>query len=116
MPFTETHLKKRIYKALEPFTNCYHRKVSDRWHAGLPDLFVCFEGRCVWLELKILPNKLTPLQKKELQVIQGSGGLAFGLFAKPDMNAFYLYRNDFDIIEYGNLTDLLTDVLIKEAK
>jgi hypothetical protein len=67
MPLTETHLKKRVYKALEPFNNCYRRKVSDRFHAGVLDLFICFQGRAVWLELKILPNKLTPLQKNEIQ-------------------------------------------------
>lgn len=116
MPFTETHLKRRIYKALEPFTNCYHRKVSDRFHAGILDLFICFQGRSVWLELKILPNKLTPLQKQELQAIQRAGGLAYGVFAESDLSAFYLYISDYDIVEYGDLHSLLKGVLLQEAK
>jgi hypothetical protein len=112
-PRTETHLKKAIYKALEPFANCYRRKLSNPFRAGVLDLFVCFQGRCVWFENKVLPNKLTPLQKKEMQEIKRAGGLAYGIFAEPDFSAFYLYREDFDVVEFGNLTDLLIAALMR---
>lgn len=114
MPYTETHLKKRIYQALKPF-NCYHRKLSNPFRAGILDLYVLYKGRSVWFENKILPNKLTPLQKNEIQAIRNAGGLAYGLFADSDFSAFYLYRDDWDTVEYGNLTDLLTEVLTKEV-
>lgn len=113
-PHTETHLKKAIYKALIPFTNCYRRKLSNPFRAGILDLYVIFAGRSVWFENKILPNKLTPLQRNEMQEIRNAGGLAFGIFAEPDFSAFYLYRSDYDVVEFGNLNDLLTEVLIKK--
>ena len=110
--YTETHLKKLLYKTLKPFLNCYHRKLSNPFRAGILDFYILFEGRSVWLELKILPNKLTPLQKNEIQAIQRAGGFAYGVFAEPDLSAFYLYRKDFDIIEYGDLITLLKGVLL----
>lgn len=111
MPYNETHLKKKIYQALKPF-NCYHRKLSNPFRAGIPDYYLLYNGKSVWIEAKVLPNKLTPLQKQEIQEIRQSGGLAYGLFAEPDFSLFYLYKQDFDIVEYDNLTDLLKGVLL----
>jgi len=111
-PHNETHLKKAIYKALIPFTNCYRRKMSNPFRAGILDLLVCFNGRVVFIENKILPGQLTPLQKQEIQEIKRAGGLAYGIFAEADFSAFYLYKDDFDIVEFGNLTDLLKEVLL----
>ena len=110
-PRTETHLKRKLYQALIPF-DCYHRKLSNPFRAGILDIYICYQGRSVWFELKILPNQLTPLQKNEMQQIKRAGGLAYGLFAEPDFSAFYLYKDEFDIIEYGSLTDLLKEVLL----
>lgn len=110
--YTETHLKKKLYQALQSFPNCYRRKLSNPFRAGILDFYVLWQGKSVWLELKIIPNKLTPLQKKEIQEIRSAGGLAYGVFAEPNLSAFYLYKEDFDTVEYGSLTDLLKAVLL----
>ena len=111
-PHNETHLKKAIYKALIPFTNIYRRKISTPFRAGILDFIICFNGRVVFVESKILPNRLSPLQRQEFQEIKRSGGLAYGIFAEPDFSAFYLYKDEFNIVEYGNLTDLLKAILL----
>ena len=110
-PHNETHLKKAIYKALIPF-DCFRRKLSSPFRAGILDLIICYQGRTVWIENKILPNQLSLLQKNEIKEIKRAGGLAYGIFAESDFSAFYLYKDEFNIVEYGNLTDLLKAILL----
>ena len=41
-------------------------KVSDRFHAGRPDLIACYQGQLIMIEMKIWPNQPTDIQKYEL--------------------------------------------------
>lgn len=44
--------------------------------AGIPDLLVCYRGRFIGLEVKLLGNAPSPLQEKVLREIKASGGIA----------------------------------------
>lgn len=51
-------------------------KASDKFHAGIPDIIGCCEGRFVAIEVKIDSNKPTPLQVHYIEKIRKCGGFA----------------------------------------
>jgi hypothetical protein len=103
--FTETNLKKQLITALSTFPNIYYRKLSDRFHAGLPDFIIVYNGKTVWLELKVYPNKLTALQGHEITKLRNSGANVYCLTYFPQC---YRLSNG---QEYKELTQLLKEVL-----
>jgi Holliday junction resolvase len=52
-------------------------KVSDRFHAGRPDLFICHLGRFIAIETKIYPNQPTFIQAQELTDFVQHGAQAY---------------------------------------
>lgn len=48
-------------------------KTSDRFHASRPDLMVFYNGRNIPIEVKVYPNKLTPLQELTLTELYNVG-------------------------------------------
>lgn len=115
---TETKLKQQIFKILRNYLpDVYYRKISDRFHAGILDLYICYKGKCIWLELKIHPNRLTPLQYREILAIKDAGGQAYILTAKKDVFllqgiCFHPTGGDIYIIqEYVSLETLIKEVL-----
>jgi len=70
----ESQLQTKILKELKKVGWFY--KASDRYRAGIPDIIGCYKGRFAALELKVLPNKITPLQDYELKAIYREGGHA----------------------------------------
>jgi len=121
---TETNLKQAIYKVLDKyFPGHYRRKFSGQFLAGCLDMVIIYQGRTVWLELKIYPNHLTPIQQNEIDKIRKSGGLAFCLVAKDDLTCFMLIDdrvmeatvNVIDLLAYDTIEEALRYLLI-EAK
>ena len=51
-------------------------KASDRYHAGIPDIIGCVQGRFIAIEVKIDGNKPTPLQVYYIGKIQECGGFS----------------------------------------
>jgi hypothetical protein len=39
------------------------QRFEDRFHPGIPDMNVCFDGQEIWIECKVYPNKLSPAQR-----------------------------------------------------
>jgi len=70
----ESQLQTSLLKHLRKVGWFY--KASDRFRAGIPDIIGCYKGRFVALELKVEPNKPTPLQEYELKAIYREGGSA----------------------------------------
>ena len=52
-------------------------KVSDRFHASRPDLFVCYYGRFIVIETKMHPRKPTDAQTFELTDFVQHGAQTF---------------------------------------
>lgn len=70
----ESQLQTRLLKELKKHGWFY--KASDRYRAGIPDVIGCYKGRFAAIELKVAPNKPTPLQHYELKAIYREGGHA----------------------------------------
>jgi len=51
-------------------------KASDKFHAGIPDIIGCVQGRFVAIEVKIDNNQPTPLQRHYIEKIRKHGGFA----------------------------------------
>ena len=48
-------------------------KISDRFRAGIPDLYAARDGFSVWIEVKAPAGKLTKLQVLELEQLRDAG-------------------------------------------
>ena len=62
-------------------------KISDRFQCGIPDIIGLLKplGKFVAIELKVLPNKLTKIQRYILNKIRSSGGLAGVAYSIEDI-------------------------------
>lgn len=52
-------------------------KTTGVRQAGVPDIVGCYEGKFIGIEVKIAPNKITPLQKYNLEKIKYGFGLCY---------------------------------------
>ncbi len=73
----ETMLVRAIVEALRD-RGCYVRKIhgGPMQHAGLPDLYVLFAGRSIWLEVKQPSGHTSKLQEIEIQRLRRAGAVA----------------------------------------
>jgi len=71
----EKGLQSRILKALrKKFPTSFWYKASDMRLSGIPDILGCVFGNFIAIEVKVAPNKPTPLQKATLRKMQKAGG------------------------------------------
>lgn len=52
---------------------------------GIPDILACVAGAFVSIEVKVLPDKLTPWQKRELAAVKEAGGLDIVAYRLADV-------------------------------
>lgn len=72
-------MESKIQKAIMQYLKrekIYAVKVIVAARAGVPDIFVCIDGRFVAFEVKAPGNKPTALQEMNLTRIKASGGIA----------------------------------------
>lgn len=80
----ESSLQEKIQQALRK-RGAYVVKVHGSiFQPDTVDLIVCFKGRFVGLEAKILGNEATPRQAKRLRQIADAGGVASVVFSVED--------------------------------
>ena len=72
---TETTFQRKVMAELKKVSKPY--KISDRFRAGIIDIITCYRGIYIALELKVEPNKATPLQEYEIEEIRNHKGSAF---------------------------------------
>lgn len=74
----EGRVKAKV-KALLKKYNIYHFMPATGGYgrSGVPDIIACMRGRFLTIECKAGNGKLTPLQSRELALIEEAGGLAY---------------------------------------
>ena len=74
----EGRVKAKV-KALLKKYNIYHFMPATGGYgrSGVPDIIACMRGRFLAIECKAGAGKLTPLQSRELALIEEAGGLAY---------------------------------------
>ena len=74
----EGRVKAKV-KALLKRYNIYHFMPATGGYgrSGVPDIIACMRGRFLAIECKAGAGKLTPLQSRELALIEEAGGLAY---------------------------------------
>jgi hypothetical protein len=73
---SETEITRQITGYLATLPGCFHRKIFGGGYyqkPGLPDLYVCYRGRSVWVEVKRPGNKLQPVQAETIERMRGAG-------------------------------------------
>lgn len=70
---TESQLRNKVNIALAQ-TKWYYQKISDRFTAGIPDYFLCINGKFLTIELKVDARNMTPLQSYTRERIENAGG------------------------------------------
>ena len=73
----ERRVKAQVRKVLDKLGAYYVMPVTGGYgNSGAPDFLVCLHGRYVGIECKAGKNTTTPLQEKNLRLIERSGGIA----------------------------------------
>jgi hypothetical protein len=73
----ETKFKEKVIRDLARLPHCWWLKTQERARRGVPDLFICLNGKFVVIELKVDGEYPTPLQDEVLERIQSANGCAF---------------------------------------
>lgn len=92
----ESKIQAKLVKELRA-RGLFVRKIESPGYAGMPDLFIAYQGRSLWLELKTETGRLSELQKVTIDDMRQQGcsvEVAFGL----DMAREIVYRT-FDLLQ-----------------
>lgn len=82
----ESALKRKVLSYLKQrYPDAYIVKVSDRWVAGIPDIFMCLRGHFVALELKAPKGVVAKIQQATLDKIDQAGGTALVVRSIDDL-------------------------------
>ena len=73
----EAKVKKKVVALLKQRSVYFFYPVTGGYgRSGVPDIIACYNGRFIGIECKAGKNKPTPLQEKNLNEIQASGGIS----------------------------------------
>jgi len=85
----ETQLKNIVIKYIKKeYSHAWIYKTADRWTSGIPDIFLCIDGRFYAIELKAGRNNPTKLQQYVLNKIRSAGGHAEVCRSVEDVKIF----------------------------
>ena len=74
----EGKVKDKIKKILKAHNIYYAMPMGTGFgHAGVPDFLCCYKGKFLAIEAKAAKGQLTELQKQQMKLIEGSGGVAW---------------------------------------
>ncbi len=79
----ETYLTNKIVRELRKLPRSKVVKIhgGPYQEAGLPDIYALIDGTSYWLEVKIAPNRPTPLQAKQLAELRAAGAVAEAVYS-----------------------------------
>lgn len=79
----ESQFQTKVIEYLKTLPNTWHVKIwgGGFQRSGIPDILCCINGKFVALELKKEDGKSTPLQERNIKLINAAGGI--GLFLRP---------------------------------
>jgi Holliday junction resolvase len=83
--YKETSETQKFQKELR-LNGFFVRKISDRFHGGLPDIVAICKGQVFWIEMKVNKNKMTALQEQTTKEIAEKGGLPLCITIRQDIN------------------------------
>lgn len=72
----ESDVSRKLRVALNDL-GFWSYKASDRFHASIPDILGCLDGRFIAIEVKIHPNKPTNLQLYTMEELRAHGAAVF---------------------------------------
>jgi hypothetical protein len=72
----ESAISRKLRVELE-WRGAWFYKASDRFHASIPDLIGCHNGRFIAIETKVHPNSVTDLQAWTLAQLAKHGAAVF---------------------------------------
>lgn len=73
---SETQFKQKVVRDLKTLNECYFIKTQERARKGVPDLFICYRGLFIAIELKKETGEATILQLDRLKRIRDAKGVA----------------------------------------
>ena len=86
MTTPEKKVKQNVVSVLKELNAYYFYPATGGYgRSGIPDVVACLDGQFIGIECKAGSNKPTPLQERELQAIEDSGGVAI-IYTEPLMN------------------------------
>ena len=76
MAIYEATLKRQCLSYLKKHPDIWYVKISDRFISGIPDIFVCHQGRFMAFELKSGKGVVSKIQQATIRNIRKAGGFA----------------------------------------
>jgi len=67
----------------------YWVKISDRFVKGYPDIWGCFRGHMVVIEVKVLGERLEPMQAHVIESIRREGGTAICVMSLAQVKVYF---------------------------
>lgn len=55
------------------FPQVFYWKIADKFYSGMPDIFLCFDGTAMFIELKTATGKVSKIQEYIFNRIRQSG-------------------------------------------
>lgn len=80
----EKKFENKIKNFISTLPHSWHYKhhATGFGRAGIPDIIACINGRFVAIEVKASKGKASPLQERNIKLINEAGG--YGCIVKPD--------------------------------
>ena len=78
-------LFKKIQKDYDGF---FFQKISDRYASGLPDFYLCYFGKSIWIELKAKDETPKPIQRYTMTKLKNAGALVLWTDEFKEVQAF----------------------------
>lgn len=83
----EGRLKRRVLDYLKSLPRCFAWALSDRFHAGLPDVFAILDGVPLAIELKTPVGRVSKIQALTLSRMSAAGAVAAVARSLDDVKA-----------------------------
>lgn len=71
---------------------------------GIPDILACVRGKFVAIEVKVLPDKPSPWQMRELKAVQDAHGISVVAYSVEALNRILGFELNRDENSLGQLT------------
>lgn len=82
----ETNFKIRLFGKLKKLkhSSIYYKKLVAGSVSGIPDVLLIVDGTIIMPELKVGDNYPTPIQWRNIDLINNAGGFAFPLYPEEE--------------------------------
>lgn len=82
----EVNVKRKVINYLKKeYPRAWIKKLSDKWHSGIPDILMILYGYYVWVETKRPGETTTPKQDQTIEELRAAGSRVYVVESVEDL-------------------------------